>query len=172
MGKKLSLPVLPGSEEGDKPKKPGVDSARARLGGRSIDDTAPPPGLASGQIVSVPSGDGDRRPAVVLYVNGEEAHVLFDPTHLKRLPPSELGPLAGPAPQNLVELAADARLFSLMSEGETIRYADDGGSMRGGRVVEKCRYGALIVRDDGAIVAVGFRKLWPGPKNAPTCGEA
>jgi len=30
-----------------------------------------------------------------------------------------------------------------------------------GKVVEKCRWGALILRDDGSIVSVGFRKLWP-----------
>ena len=26
---------------------------------------------------------------------------------------------------------------------------------------EKCRYGALVAKDDGAVLAVGFRKLWP-----------
>jgi len=35
-----------------------------------------------------------------------------------------------------------------------------------GKVVEKCRWGALVLREDGAVVAVGFRKLWPSPTGA------
>ena len=35
------------------------------------------------------------------------------------------------------------------------------GGLLAGKLVEKCRYGALVVREDGAVVAVGFRKLWP-----------
>ena len=42
-----------------------------------------------------------------------------------------------------------------------MRYADDDRGLRDAKLVEKCRYGALVARDDGTIVAGGFRKLWP-----------
>jgi hypothetical protein len=44
-----------------------------------------------------------------------------------------------------------------------VRYADDAGALIDGKLIEKCRWGALVARDDGAVVAVGFRKLWPAP---------
>ena len=62
---------------------------------------------------------------------------------------------------NGTKISADAHVFARLAEGQPVRYADDQGGLLGGKLVEKCRYGALVVRDDGAVVAVGFRKLWP-----------
>lgn len=62
-----------------------------------------------------------------------------------------------------MKLAAEARVFGGMVEGQAIRYADDAGTLMDGKLIEKCRWGALVARDDGAVVAVGFRKLWPAP---------
>ena len=64
----------------------------------------------------------------------------------------------------LEKIAGDARLFGQLAEGQPVRYADDAGALVNGKVVEKCRWGALVLRDDGAVVAVGFRKLWPSPR--------
>lgn len=58
-------------------------------------------------------------------------------------------------------IAGDARLFGQIVEGQAVRYADEAGALVQGVVIEKCRWGALVRRLDGVVVAVGFRKLWP-----------
>jgi hypothetical protein len=170
---KRNLPVLDrvfgeaeaeaGAERGaapNKPKRPSVDAARKRLGGRvdKTDRGAPPAGLTPGSFVDAPGADGAREIAVVLFATASEAHVLLDGARLRRLPHASLARREGaPASSALVKVAADARVFAMLVEGQAVRYADSEGELRAGRLVEKCRYGALVLRDHGAIVAVGFR---------------
>jgi hypothetical protein len=88
--------------------------------------------------------------------------VLFDGSRLKRLAPEDIETACNAdAPEALALVAADARVFWLLVEGQSVRWADGEGALRDGKLVEKCRYGALVLRADGAIIAVGFRKLWP-----------
>ncbi len=144
------------------PKKPTMEVARSRLGGR-MDGGPAPAGFAPGRVVTFALGSGKRRAGVVVYAGADEIHVLLDPVRLRRLQPAELEPHEGPLDDELVKLAADARVFGGMVEGQAIRYADDAGTLLDGKLIEKCRWGALVARDDGAVVAVGFRKLWPAP---------
>jgi len=61
-------------------------------------------------------------------------------------------------------LLAEVRLFATLKEGQRVRFAEKDGSageLSVGMLVEKCRYGALVAKDDGRILAVGFRRLWP-----------
>lgn len=172
MGKKLNLPLFADSEakkatSRDAPKKPSIDAARARLGGRILGDASPlPPGLAPGVVVTFPLSSGRRMPGVVVFASQAEVHVLLDGVRLRRLPPDQLAVHEGEVAVDLGKLAGDARLFGLIVEGQPVRYADDDGNLVDGKVVEKCRWGALVRRDDGAVVAVGFRKLWPAPAGA------
>lgn len=117
--------------------------------------------MGPGRIVKVFANDGTEHVAVVVFANPEEVHLLIDGNKLRRVPPSAVHSHEGPAPALLGKIAADAQVFSRLSEGEPVRYADDSGGLLAGKLVEKCRYGALVVREDGALVAVGFRKLWP-----------
>jgi len=170
VAKKVNLPLLD-DREGEpkkKAKKPSIDVARTRLGGRSDAQEIAPPGFAPGVIVSFALASGRRRAAVIVYAGPTEVHVLLDGIRLRRLPPSELRLHDGATPEDLTKLAADARLFGLLCEGESVRYADDSGGLVDGKLVEKCRWGALVLRDDGAVVAVGFRKLWPTPTTPST----
>jgi hypothetical protein len=159
VGKKINLPLLP---DAAKPaKKPSLDDARARLGGRTDGDSPAPPGIVPGRVVQLMTSAGVHIVAVVVHANATEAHVLVDGVRLRRVSPAALSLHDGDPPEDLAKIAADARVFSMLIEGQAVRYADDAGGLLGGKLVEKCRYGALIVRDDGAVVAVGFRKLWP-----------
>src|SRR5690606_32733124 len=133
---------------------------------------APPVGFAPGVIVTFPvataraPGDTRRMPGVVVFASKTEVHVLQSGIRLRRLPPSDLTIVtetSGELADELEKIAGDARLFGQLSEGQTVRYAEDSGTLVTGKVVEKCRWGALVLRDDGAVVAVGFRKLWPSP---------
>jgi hypothetical protein len=161
VAKKVNLPVVGKSAEAA-PKKPSIDAARSRLGGR-FDGGPPPPGFAPGRIISFALPGGRRRAAVIVYAGGDEIHVLLDPVRLRRMQPGELGAHDGPIDDEMTKLAADAQVFGLLVEGQAVRYADDGGALVDGKLIEKCRWGALVARDDGAVVAVGFRKLWPAP---------
>ena len=183
MGKKTSLPLLPdawtgssGDREpgkgdrsemkGESRKKPSLDDARNRLGGRTTDEEPAPPGMHPGRVVRVFANDGEEHVAVVVFANADEVHILIDGTRLRRVPPSAVHTYEGATPSSMSKIAADAHVFSHLTEGTKIRYADDKGGLLSGKLVEKCRYGALVVREDGAVIAVGFRKLWPATTSA------
>jgi len=145
MEKKRPLPVVA--------RPPSVDTARARLGGRIPSDAVLLPAFPPGTIVRVRDLSG-----VVVFASTSEANVLVDASSIRRVAPAELAPGTDP---ELEALAADARVFGTLAEGQSVRYKADRGDLIEGRVVEKCRWGALVERPDGVVVAVGFRKLWP-----------
>ncbi|MBX3207779.1 MAG: hypothetical protein KF764_22210 [Labilithrix sp.] len=177
VAKKVNLPLFADPATVATParevrKKPSIDAARARLGGRVTEIDAPPAGFAPGVLVTFPlaspaaraAGDERRTSGVVVFASQSEIHVLLDGVRLRRLPPAEVAlHEGGDVALELEKIAGDARLFGQLVEGQAVRYADDAGGLVNGKVVEKCRWGALVLRDDGAVVAVGFRKLWPSP---------
>ncbi len=172
----MNLPLL--SNLAPNAKKPSVDAARARLGGRLVDVEPPPQGFAPGVVVTFALGSGRRVPTVIVFASKSEVHVLLDGVRLKRLPPSDLAfwdaAIDPPLTADLEKIAVDARLFGNLSEGQAVRYADGEGALVNGTIVEKCRWGALVLRPDGGIIAVGFRKLWPEPRGTlpPSIGVA
>ena len=125
-------------------------------------EEAPSDRFSPGEHVTFERTPGERGHGIVLHASATEIHVLLDATRLRRFSPAALAPGAeSPGPQ-LAPVAADARVFGLLVEGHEVRYADGRGALREGRLVERCRYGALVLRrEDGVVVAVGFRKLWP-----------
>jgi hypothetical protein len=145
------LPVIPPV------KKPSIDAARTRLGGAAQGHTMPP-GLAAGVPVRFANGSG-----VVIFASIVEVHVMLDGSRMRRFAPADLVADEGVATGPLAQLAADARIFGSLHAAQAVRYAADDGELVRGVVVEKCRWGALVERADGAVVAVGFRKLWPVP---------
>lgn len=175
MSKKHSLPLLSevfsdvaegaAADDAARPRKPSVEVARARLGGRT-DTDEPSLVFAAGQHVSFERAPGERGHAVVLHASAREVHVLLDAARVRRFAPGELLQEPTDVPAPLAELAGDARVFGLLTEGQGVRYADASGTLEDGRLVERCRYGALVLRDDGVVVAVGFRKLWPATTGA------
>lgn len=175
--KKVSLPlfedpaiVISQRSVKDEPKRPSIDTARARLGGRIDEIDAAPGGFAPGVVVTYadrpayPGALEQRLPGVVVFASKKEVHVLLDGVRLRRFQPSDVKiHEGGDVAIELEKIAGDARLFGQLVEGQAVRYADDKGSLVNGRVVEKCRWGALVLNERGAVVAVGFRKLWPAP---------
>lgn len=149
---KLSLPMLAAFA----PKDPrSVDAVRAKLGGRGASD-AP-----TGARVRASLADGSTIDGVVLFVEGSAADVVVDATRVRRVAREALSPLEDAAAARLAGLADDVRVFATLAEGQRVRFAEPGGGTAIGLLAEKCRYGALVARDDGTIVGVGFRKVWP-----------
>lgn len=151
-------------------KKPSIDTARARLGGRIDEVDVAPGGFAPGVVVTFadrpayPGIEATRQPGVVVFASKKEVHVLLDGVRLRRFPPTDVRIHdGGDVAIELEKIAGDARLFGQIVEGQSVRYADETGTLVSGRVIEKCRWGALVLNERGAVVAVGFRKLWPAP---------
>jgi hypothetical protein len=118
VGKKVSLPLLPDAWSGSgrdakgkgdtagargelKPKKPSLDDARNRLGGRTTDEEPAPAGIAPGRVVRVFANDGEEHVAVVVFANADEVHILVDGTKLRRVPPSAVHSYEGTTPSSM-----------------------------------------------------------------------
>lgn len=130
---------------------PTVDAIRKRLGGRS--STEP----TAGRLVRIVATD---RVGVVLHEREGILDVYTEKGFVRRTPIGEVAPAHAPA-GDLGGVATDARVFATLAEGQRVRYQTSESAMAEGKLVEKCRYGGLVERDDGAIVGVGFRRLWP-----------
>jgi len=129
---------------------PTVDAVRKRLGGRASTE----PG--AGEVVRL----RDTCAGVVLFVRGEQLDVWLDGDVVRRVRRADIQPAGEGAPRDLLSVAHDARTFAELREGERVGFQHEGG-MGEGALVEKCRFGGLIERSDGAVLGVGFRRLWP-----------
>ncbi|HSN98099.1 MAG TPA: hypothetical protein VLS89_07360 [Candidatus Nanopelagicales bacterium] len=169
MARKLSLPLfnLDGGLARPAPRsqKPTVDEVRKRLGGRA--STGP----GAGELVTLTTPGGDELPGVVLFSSADDIDIWVEQPGaavaaalgagvVRRARRADVTPLRAPSSKDLDAVAADARVFGALREGQRIHYAVDGG-LSEGTLVEKCRYGALVERDDGSLLGVGFRRLWP-----------
>jgi len=141
----------------EKPAKaPTLDNARKRLGGKA--NRSP----RTGAIVRlIDEAKGVASIGIVLYADENELDVLLGERTLRKTKPELTLPAGGESVD--AALLADVRLFASLEEGQRVRFAEASGSADG-VLVEKCRYGALVAKDDGKILAVGFRKLWPVSK--------
>jgi hypothetical protein len=138
---KSMLSLLPGGPP------PTVDAARERLGGRA--STGP----GAGEIVGVRTGLG--------FTSGDERDVWVGDGRIRRVDEARIVGAPQPVDAALEAVAADVRVFATMREGEPVRFLAHDGAMREGTLVEKCRYGALVLGSGGKIVAASFRRLWP-----------
>ena len=128
---------------------PTLERARKRLGGRGST------GALAGTVVTLDATtDG-----VVLFADDDEVDVLVDDTTVKRTARSQVSP-ALEVCEPLASLAVDVLVFVRLAEGQRVLLSTEQGMIEG-LLFEKCRYGALVAKDDGAVLAVGFRKLWP-----------
>lgn len=159
--KPVSLPLL-GDVEGDplagRAGHPTVEQARRALGGRA---SASRPG---GDVVLVAGAGAERAAGVIVFRDEREAFVWIGDGVLRRLPLDHFEPHPGPIPPELASVAADARLFGSLAEGERVRFERSDGDLGEGTLVEKCRFGGMVELDAGGVMAVIFRRLWPVPE--------
>jgi hypothetical protein len=148
----LALPLF--GDLLEKPAKaPTLANARKRLGGKANRSTQ------TGAVVRlIDEAKGAGSVGIVLHADEGELDVLLG-AQLLRKTKLELTLPADPHAVDAV-LLADVRVFAALEEGDRVRFSDASGAAEG-VLVEKCRYGALVAKDDGTILAVGFRKLWP-----------
>jgi len=135
---------------------PALEAARRKLGGRSLAPSARSPGA----LVEATLQDGRRLAGILLWASAGSCDVWFDDGLARRAPSETVVARARPIPESLVRIEAEVRMFSALAEGDAVRW-ERAGCVTEGRIVEKCRYGAIVVTRSTRVVAVGFRKLWP-----------
>ncbi|MFO0682441.1 MAG: hypothetical protein U0234_10335 [Sandaracinus sp.] len=150
---RFSLPTLGLGADVD--AEPSIDAAREALGGR----LATEPG--AGELVIVALKRGDEANGVVVCVEGSTRDVWIGEGRFVRTSAERLRPLARAA-EGLAIIAAETRRYAALREGDPVRAIKRDGSAIDGRLVEKCRYGALVAKGD-RVVAVSFRRVMPAP---------
>jgi hypothetical protein len=153
---KIASRVTLGSERYPASIRSSLEAARDRLGGRLTCASRRPPG----SIVIATLRDGTRHCGVILWATDTQCDVWFADGLARRTRAERVRPYYGRVSDHLCRVAIEMRLFAMLSEGDLVRW--ERVTVAGeGSIVEKCRYGAIIVTRDGKLVAVGFRKLWP-----------
>ncbi len=155
MARRVSLPVSDLSGK----RSRSIDAVRARLGGRARTDPQ------AGRVVCFMDTGAS---GVVLYGHGDEVHVFSNAGWVRRTTADALSHVQEPTAE-LRAAANDVRVFAALEEGQQVRFQDISG-MAQGTLIEKCRYGAVVRRDDDTVMGVGFRRIWPlgDPSRAPS----
>ncbi len=122
--------------------------ARQQLGGRVSSHGD------AGAIVHVERGDHVEI-GVVLWSDEQWCDVWLGEDVTKRTRSDSVTAAKAPAGSPMALTSAAARAFALLEEGQNVRF--DGS--REGRLIEKCRWGALVALADGNIFAVGFHRF-------------
>ena len=131
-----------------------LEAARRRLGGKGESDAT-----AGAVVRYLGAGDAPEE-GVVVYAAGDEVDVWLEGDRVRRTTRAWVEPATAlTAAQR--EVAGDARVYAALVEGSRVRVVGAGDETTEAVLVEKCRYGALVARDDGTLMAVGFRKLVP-----------
>lgn len=155
---KRSLPVIAtrSAPRDDAPLH--LERARQRLGGEALSNAG------AGRFVELPTEAGGASLGVVLHQTDREVDVWLGATVVRRTRVEGVTPVDASTrdiSDEMLRAAADARVFGAIERGAKVRYDAGGGAVAVGRVFERCRYGALVARPDGVMLAVGFRRLWP-----------
>ncbi|MBL8603377.1 MAG: hypothetical protein JNK72_15740 [Myxococcales bacterium] len=151
-----SLPLFEGMLRADPSTRWKIEQARQRLGGRVRGNER------TGAIVTVMTPDGLGETGVVLYEGEGEVDVWRLGDRVRRTSPTNvLDRHDATVDPKILAVSADARVFATLEEGMTVRFLHPSGQGERATLFEKCRYGALVARDDGSVLAVGFRRLMP-----------
>jgi len=123
-----------------------LDALREELGGRAQSESG------AGEIVTCAGKSG-----VVIFAQGDEREVWLGAGRVRRATSAEL--TAALATDELRSLSAKVRAFTELEEGARVVLVERSGAPVEATIVEKYRYGALLAREDGSLVAAGFARL-------------
>lgn len=151
---KRSLPSLGARDVPSGP--PSIDEAREALGGR----IARSPSARIGALARFRDARGRDVEGVVVCETSDELDVWIGEGRLQRVATTRAALDRMEPDHMLADVAADARVFASLSEGQRIRFLTRDGSSHEGVLAETCRYGALVSHES-RVLAVSFRRLWP-----------
>lgn len=140
--------------ERETPRLP-FESARAQLGGLAAGDTD-----WAGRGVRLDSGASYLDRGIIVHAEPGTWDVWIGIGRIQRMDPRpEL--IDSDIPDELLEVAHDARKFAHLLAGDEVRCVVPSGSLVDGVIVERCRFGALVRVAGDRVLAVSFRRLWP-----------
>lgn len=151
---KRSLPSLGARDVSSEP--PSIDAARAALGGRVTQRRDP----RSGGLARFLDARGKDVEGIVVCETRTELDVWIGDGRFQRIASDRATISAIATDHALADVAADARLFLGLLEGQRVRFLARDGSSHEGVLAERCRYGALV-SFESRLFAVSFRRLWP-----------
>lgn len=158
-GSKRSLPLIAVLHNaGDAGAPLHLERARKRLGGAASS------GAGCGRIVEVIGAGNIPVLGVVLHQTEADVDVWVGEALVRRTRSDKVFAIdvsAREVSDATLRAASDARVFGAIERGARVLYDAGDGCVAEGLLVERCRYGGLVARDDGAVMAVGFRRLWP-----------
>lgn len=129
---------------------PTLQRMRTRLGGpATARDRA-------GAIVRLDDGP----PTVLLYEEGDAAHLWAGDGTVRRVDRQRVRPHHEPPPDDVLAIAVELRTFAALERGTRVAFGGPDGKAEEGTLVERCRLGGLVARDDGSVLGVGFRRVW------------
>lgn len=156
---KRSLPVIAQNSKALVDDGPlHLERARQRLGGEALSN------VGAGRLVELYFEGKPPAMGVVLHQTEREVDVWLGATVVRRTRIESAVPVDSTTREisnEMLKAAAEARVFGAIERGRPVLYDAGGGAVAEGRVVERCRYGALVARPDGSVLAIGFRRLWP-----------
>lgn len=151
---KRSLPSL---GDRDVPRgPPTIEEAREALGGR----VATRQGSSLGDLARFRDVYQRDVEGVVVCETAETLDVWIGEGRFQRIAVERARLSRASSEHALADVAADARVFDTLREGQPVRFLSRDGAHREGVLAERCRYGALV-SFEGRIFAVSFRRLWP-----------
>ena len=151
---KRSLPSLGARDVG--PAAPSIDDARAALGGR----VSLRPDARIGGLSRFHDARGREIEGIVVCETDAHLDVWIGDGRFQRIA-TDRGSITATSPDHpLADVAADAKLFLALLEGQRVRFLARDGSSHEGVLAERCRYGALV-SFESRLFAVSFRRLWP-----------
>ncbi len=136
-----------------------LERARARLGGPAA------AAAYGGRLVEAPGAAGLPVIGVVLHQTEVDVDVWLGDTLVRRVKREHVTAIdtaTREVSDEMLRASADARRFCAMERDTRVRYDAGGGAIAERLLFEWCRFGALVARDDGCVMAGGFRRLWPG----------
>ena len=155
---KRSLPVITTNHNPASREPVHLERARKQLGGEALTNAG------AGRVVRIESPERGPMFGVVLHQTERDVDVWVSATVVRRVRHDLLVAVdvnVDEVPDELLRAASDARVFGLVERGARVRYDAVEGRNSEGVVIERCRYGALVARGDGGVMAIGFRRLWP-----------
>lgn len=155
MPRRLGLPTIRTRLPIDAETQPTLARARERLGGKATSF------VDAGTIVCVADAGGKPMLGVLLCGDDRTSDVWLEAGFVKRTRREMVEVAKAATGGPLVRIAADALVFGRLEEGQRVRFEPPGRGPELGVLFDKCRYGALVADDTGAVFAVGFRRVRP-----------
>ncbi|MCA9643790.1 MAG: hypothetical protein KC492_24020 [Myxococcales bacterium] len=161
----LGLPVT--DADASVSRAPRADVLRAQLGGRAQTP------VGAGELVTLETSSVVSLVGVLLGESGDQRLVLTRGGVVRKADKARVQRLPEPAAQShatgtshgddseLRALAARVKRFAALDEGDNVCIEDARLGSVEGILVEKCRFGGLVLRKDGSLLAAGFSKLQP-----------